>query len=282
MSVRVRWLAASLLLSSCGGGSHPVPLRVAACQILVDGDCEAAFERIEAALEEAAAQGAQIACFPETCLFGWVNPAAHEFADPIPGPTTERLAALAQRHDMMLAVGLAEREGDRLYDSAVLIDRDGALLVHHRKVNILTELMDPPYTPGPGAASSFADTRLGRIGLLICADTFEETLVAQTAASSPDLVLVPYGWAAPAEDWPEHAESLHTWIAHTARGVNAPVLGVDSTGSLGHGPWKGFVLGGQSALSDATGKLSAPLADRTREVRVFEVRTGRESSTPPE
>jgi hypothetical protein len=51
--------------------------------------------------------------------------------------------------------------------------------------------------------------------------------------------------------------------------VHAPVLGVDATGTLSHGPWKGRVLGGQSALSDATGRLFPPLADRASDVRVF-------------
>ncbi len=272
------WILATFALScSVPPTPSPAPLRVAACQILVDGEREAAFERIDAALAEAAAQGADIACFPEACLFGWVNPTAHAQADPIPGPTTERLAGLARRHDLMLAVGLAERDGEHLYNAAVLIDRDGTLLLRHRKRNVLRELMDPPYTPGtsgaPGdpAEPSWADTRLGRIALLICADTFEDALVTPLFAARPDLVLVPYGWAAPAADWPEHARSLHAWIASTARRTGAPVLGVDSTGVLAHGPWSGFVLGGQSAFATPDGSLSEPLADRASEVRVFDI-----------
>jgi len=142
----------------------------------------------------------------------------------------------------MLVVGLAERDGDRLHKTVVLIDCDGTLLLRHRKVNVLAELMDPPYTAGSGAAQSFADTRHGRIGLLICVDIFQEDLVAQLADARPDLVLIPYGWAAPAEAWPEHGKSLHSWIAHTAHSahsahsVHAPVLGVDATGSRSHGP----------------------------------------------
>ena len=115
------------------------------------------------------------------------------------------------------------------------------------------------------------DTRFGRVGLLICADTFEEPLVDVLAGAEPDLVLVPYGWAAPEGDWPGHAKSLHSWISHTARRTGAPVLGVDSVGRLGHGPWTGFVLGGQSALAGRNGDLEGTLADRTAEVRVFEL-----------
>ncbi len=272
------------LLTACRSGeaNHPAAsapestpavadlatVRVAACQILVDGDYEAALARVEAALVEAKEQRANIACFPEACLYGWVNPEAHRLAEPIPGATTERLGAMAKRHGIMIAIGLAERAGNDLHNAAVLIGEDGSLLLHHRKVNILKELMSPPYSPGDGEAS-FADTRFGRIGMMICADTFEDELVGRLASVRPDLVLVPYGWAAPADAWPGHGQSLHAWIAHTATVTSAPVVGVDSVGALSHGPWEGQILGGQSAVSDAQGVVGTPLLDRVRDVHVF-------------
>ena len=246
-------------------------VRVAACQIAPGSTLEESLKAIDQALAEAVSLGADIACFPETTLFGWVNPNAHQLADPIPGATTQLLATLAQRHQIMIAIGLAERDGKRLYDSAILLDSDGTLLLHHRKVNILTELMEPPYTPGKSASSSIADTRFGRIGMLVCADTFLDATVAEVAAGQPDLMLVPYGWAAPESDWPEHGESLQAWVSHTARRTNAPVVGVDAVGTINHGPWAGFQYGGQSVVSDATGKVVAVLADRKSETRVFEV-----------
>ena len=251
--------------------SPPKTVRVAACQIRVDSDREAAFERIDAALREASEQGAQIACFPETCLLGWANPDASRLADPIPGPSSNRLAALARRHQIMIAIGLAERAGERLYDAAILIDRDGTLLLHHRKVIVQGEPMEASYTPGEASQSHVVETRYGRLGLLICDDTFEDELLTSLAGEGLDLLLVPFGWAAPASDWPEHGSSLRAWVKHAALSTGAPTLGVDSTGTLGYGPWKGYVLGGQSTLSDADGSLHEPLADREREVRVFEL-----------
>lgn len=274
-----RWaLALLLLLLACASSSEapatqsrPKTVRVAACQILVDGNRDSAFERVEAALGLAAEQGAQVACFPETSFFGWVNPEAHDEADGIPGATTERLGELARRYDMLIAIGLAEKSGDDLYDSAVLIDNTGDLLLHHRKVNVLAELMDPPYTTGLDAKRSVVSTRFGRIGMLVCADTFDEVVVGQIAAASPALVLVPYGWAAAAEAWPEHGESLTAWVKHTAQRVKAPVVGVDGTGSIQHGPWKGFLYGGQSPVCDRAGEVLGVLADRAPEVRTFEI-----------
>ncbi|MFT5288187.1 MAG: putative amidohydrolase [Planctomycetota bacterium] len=273
-----------LLMASCNSSANDfefdqevdsrgvsTSVRVAACQTYVSGDFEEGLAAVDRALGLAAEAGAEIACLPETCLFGWVNPEAHGQADSIPGRTTEILGEMARRHGLMIAVGLCETDGQQLFDSAVLIDRNGKLLMRHRKVNILTELMDPPYTPGPNAMGSVVDTRFGRIGMLVCADTFKDELVADIAAGQPDLVLVPYGWAAPAEQWPDHGRSLHSWVAHTARRAGAPVVGVDGTGSIGHGPWTGHVYGGQSVACDADGNVLGVLLDREPDVRVFEI-----------
>ncbi len=263
------WIFAALLLASLAPAQRTV--RVALCQIEVAADPETNLERIAAALQQAHTEHADLACFPEACLFGWTNPAAHAGATPIPGRFTDRLSALAKQHGLMVCCGLAEKDGEQLHNSVVLIDSDGALLLKHRKCNVLEELMQPPYAKGTGALDATVDTRFGRLGLLICADTFDDRVVAELAAQAPDLVLVPYGWAAPADAWPHHGDSLQAWVAHTARRCAAPVVGVDSVGSIHAGPWQGQVLGGQSPACDARGELLARLADRTAETRVVEV-----------
>jgi len=89
-------LFSCLVLVCLSGGPAPARstdrlLKVAMCQIFaLDGDREGNFVRIEAALREARAQGAAIACFPETTVLGRVNPQAHERAHPIPGADTDR------------------------------------------------------------------------------------------------------------------------------------------------------------------------------------------------
>lgn len=266
-----------VVLASCATPASKVPdqrptsVRVAVCQIAPGNSLKESLAAIDRALIEASSLNAQIACFPETILFGWVNPNAHRLADPIPGATSVLLADLARRHRIMIAIGLAERDGRQLYDSAILLDIDGTLLLHHRKVNILSELMEPPYSAGKSASSSIADTRFGRIGMLICADTFLDETVAEVAAGQPDLMLVPYGWAAPEGDWPKHGESLQAWVSHTARRTGAPVVGVDAIGTINHGPWAGYRFGGQSVVTDANGNVLAVLADRKSETRVIDL-----------
>jgi predicted amidohydrolase len=265
----------SFLLCACATESVTGDTReiaIAVCQLrCIDGDREGNLERIAEATRTAADAGAQIACFPETAIFGWVNPDAHRLADPIPGRTTEELARIAEENGIMLAIGLAERSGDSLHDSAILIDADGTLLLTHRKVNILTELMDPPYTPGPVEQSNVAQTSLGRIGMLVCADTFREDVVAAIAKQAPDLLIIPYGWAASSEQWPEHGDQLQAWVTHTAGSAGCPVIGVDLVGEITHGPWTGMTYGGQSVVSDATGGVVARLGDRVEEVVVVGV-----------
>ncbi len=242
-------------------------VRIAMCQIFaLDGDREGNFVRIEAALRQAKEQGAQIACFPETTILGWVNPEAHKRAHPIPGADTDRLGRLARQYELFLCAGLAEKDGERLYDSAVLIDPQGRILLKHRKINILTNLMDPPYTPGQEV--QVAKTPLGTIGLLICADSFEEPLCRRLRDLKPDLVLIPYGWAADETAWPQHGERLKSVVQQAARWIKAPVVGTDLVGAITHGPWKGKTYGGQSTAADAQGRTLAVAKDRQQDCKI--------------
>lgn len=260
-----------------GAGGAPREIRVAVCQILgIDGDREGNFRRVTYALEEAARNKADVACFPESILLGWENPDAHRLAAPIPGKDSERLCALARQFKLMIAIGLDEKAGEQLYDSAVLIDNDGRLLLKHRKLNVLAHLMEPPYAAGKPEDISVVQTRLGRIGVLICADTFVEEHVQRMAALKPDLVLVPYGWAARNEEWPGHAKSLEGLVCRIAKAWNCPVVGTDLVGAMSQGPWRGRTYGGASVVADAAGKPLAVLKDRDVEVRLVMLRVGRE------
>lgn len=151
-------------------------IRIAACQIhCIDSDREGNLDRIERALQKI--KNVDIACFPECSLLGWVNPEAHLIANEIPGTDTDIICGLAKKYDVMIAIGLAEKDGEKLYDSVILIDNGRNILLKHRKINLLAWLMNPPYTPGDKV--SVVDTKFGRIGLLICADTFRKDLLKQ-------------------------------------------------------------------------------------------------------
>ena len=250
----------------------PSTVRIAVCQILaIDGDREGNFRRIEYALEQARAERANIATFPESIILGWQNPDAHRLATPIPGAESDRIAALARQYGLMISIGLDERDGERLYDSAILVDKTGKLLWKHRKLNVLSHLMDPPYAMGAPEGIGAVDTEYGRIGVLICADTFVDAYTERIRHLKPDLVLVPYGWAAEVDKWPQHEKDLEQLVARRAKAWDCPVVGTDLVGVIMHGPWKGQTYGGASVVANASGQAVAVLRDRDVEVRVVEL-----------
>jgi predicted amidohydrolase len=224
---------------------------------------------MEHAVAEAARAGAQIACLPESAVYGWVNPDAHERAQPIPGEDSQRLCEIARRHDIFLCAGLDEKDGEHLYDSAVLIDNTGRVLLKHRKHILLSELMTPPYSPGREVAA--VPTRLGKIGVLICADTHENGILERMARCRPDLLLVPYGYAAEEEAWPEHGRQLERVVTNAARVVGAPVIGTNLVGAITHGPWTGRTYAGHSVAADKTGKILAVGRDFDAEVALISI-----------
>jgi predicted amidohydrolase len=245
-------------------------IKVAMCQIFcLDDDKEGNFVRIENAIIEAKQNGADIACFPETALLGWVNPNAHKKAFSIPGENSRRLCRLAKKYQLYLCIGLAEKDGEELYDSVILINSNGNILLKHRKINILTELMTPPYTPGSDI--NIVETEFGRIGLLICADTFRNELLKKMSNLNPDLVLVPYGWAADEKNWPGHGKQLLKTVTKAAQQIKASVVGTDLVGEIAHGPWTGKVYGGQSVAVDAKGNVLGIAKDRDRDVKIIKI-----------
>jgi predicted amidohydrolase len=258
-------------------GGRPGSVRLAVCQILcIDGDAEGNFRRIENALEIAAAGKAQLACFPESAILGWENPEAFKMAGPIPGLHSDRIAALARKYKMMICIGVDELDQPgRLYGAAILVDEKGKILLKHRKLNVLPELMDPPYSTGKPEDITAVDTPLGRIGILICADTFTEAYVKRAGSLKPDVLLVPYGWAAPKQKWPGHAKNLHNTVAKAARWAGCPVVGTDLVGMITHGPWTGQTYGGQSVVADREGKVLVVLRDRDVDVQVIDLQIGR-------
>lgn len=243
-------------------------LKIAMAQIFcLDSDREGNLIRIENAVKHAVSSGADMVCFPETAIYGWVNPLAYELATEIPGKDSQALAAIAQKYQVFLSIGLAEKEGEKLYDSAILLDDTGQLLLKHRKLNIIQGLMEQPYSPGNQV--NVVTTRWGKVGLLICADSFDQDVLTRMAGQKPRLLLIPYGWANRKTAWPKHGLSLKSTISHAASSVNCPVVGTNSVGMISGGPWRGFVYGGQSYAIDSAGNQLAKGKDRDHDVVVF-------------
>lgn len=157
-------------------------VKAAAIQIAPDLDSrEATVERVASAVAEAAQHDVQIAVFPETCIpyypyFSFVLPPVlagkehmrlYEQAVTVPGPTTEALAEIARRHDMVLVIGVNELDNGSLYNCQLIFDADGELVLKRRKLT-------PSYHErmiwgqGDGSGLKVVETSVGRIGALAC------------------------------------------------------------------------------------------------------------------
>ena len=137
--------------------------------------------------------GADLVVLPELMSSGYGSDQAQleAAAEPIDGPTVRAWQAAAGRSDGLVAGGLCEREGDRIYNTAVLVDGDDVLL-HYRKLHLFAE-EKLRFTPGVKGLP-VAETRLGVLGLCICYDLrFVETVRA-LALQGAELIAVPTAW----------------------------------------------------------------------------------------
>ena len=144
-----------------------------------------------ARLEEAAAQGAQLTVFPECAIPGYMFDSAEEalpFAEEIPGPSTEAFERECRRLGVHAITGLIEREGDTLYNAAILVGPDG-LIGSYRKTHLPFMGVDRFVTPGDEL--KVFDTALGRIGLIICYDLRFPEVTRTLALQGADLVALP-------------------------------------------------------------------------------------------
>ncbi len=246
-------LCVALLTASEGLAMEKIKIAIAQPSC-TDSDLEGNLARIGELVKRAAEEGAKIVFFPETVDLGWVNPDAHKLAGPVPGgKAAEAVCGMASSNGIWIGIGLNEKDGDKLRDTAVLVSSEGEIVLKHRKINLLDWLMDPPYTPGEQQDIGTVQTPFGKIGLLICADSFREELVSELARQKPDLVYIPYGWAAKKDQWPEHSFSLVKRVQKTARAIGAPVIGPNLVGQISKGPWTGYTFEGFSTAADARG-----------------------------
>ncbi len=242
---------------------HQVKITLA--QILcINSDRAGNLLRIENAIILAKESKSDIIVFPESAILGWINPEAHKIASTIPGFDSDYLCKLALKYKIFICIGLDEKDGNELFDSAVLIDDNGKIILKHRKINVLPDLMSPPYAIGNEVNT--VETKFGKIGLIICADSFQDDILQKMLVQKPDIMLIPYGWAAPENEWPQHGKELEKVVINVAKTLKCPIVGTDLVGQVSHGPWKGQIYGGQSVAVDKNGKVLKIGKDREPEI----------------
>jgi len=138
---------------------------------------EAAFEKHLPLIEEAGKKGVKILCLQEIFNGPYFCPSQdrrwYDSAEPVPGPTTERMSAIAKKHAMVMVVPLYEKAMRGVfYNTAAVIDADGTYLGKYRKQHIpqVAGFWEKFFfTPGDGGYPVF-ETRYARVGVYICYD----------------------------------------------------------------------------------------------------------------
>ncbi|MGD9496978.1 MAG: carbon-nitrogen hydrolase family protein [Armatimonadota bacterium] len=232
--------------------------RLGMAQMLVEGGrIDANLARAEAMIAQAAGAGCALVVLPECLDVGWTSPTAHALAQPIPGPTSDRLAQAAAVAGVYVVAGLTERAGTRIYNASVLIAPTGEILLRHRKINILSIAQDL-YAIGDSVA--VAQTPLGTIGIPICADDFASSLVIGhcLARMGAQMILSPCAWAVPADHDNEAEPYGSTWLTsfgELARLYDLTVVGVSNVGWIAGGPWDGRKCIGRSLAMGPGGEV---------------------------
>jgi predicted amidohydrolase len=245
-------------------------------QMLVVGAQPAAnLDRAEAFIRDAAVQSCALVVLPECMDIGWTHPSARQLAQPIPGPHFDRLAGAAKQNRIYVVAGLVERADERLYNSAVLIDPRGELLLLHRKINEL-DIAHDLYSIGDRLA--VARTELGTLAINICADNFPNSLaIGHTLARmGAQVLLSPCAWAMDADHDNCTAPYGDRWrrsYGELGRLYDLPVVGVSCVGWMTDGPWKGRKTIGCSLATDHRGEVLAegPYGESSEALIVVEI-----------
>jgi predicted amidohydrolase len=146
-------------------------------------------EKFATLIDEAALQKADIVCLPEGITQVGTKFEFAEVAESIPGPSTRFLGRLAKKHNLYLVAGLYERAGKALYNTSVLIGRDGELVGKYRKVSLPREEIDGGLMPGN--EYPVFDTDFGRVAMMICWDVSYPEVARSLAAKGAEVILMP-------------------------------------------------------------------------------------------
>jgi N-carbamoylputrescine amidase len=258
-------------------------LRVAAVQQVAQPQAEANLANSIEGIAEARRRGAQLVLLQELHNGYYFcqseDTRCFDLAEPIPGPTTERLAGAAKEHDVVLVASLFERRTGGVYhNTAVVFDRNGDVAGCYRKMHIPD---DPGYyekfyfTPGDQGFEP-VDTSLGRLGVLVCWDQWFPEAARLMALAGAELLLYPtaIGWE-PSDAADEQQRQYEAWQtvqrAHAvANGI--PVVVCNRSGFEpapdDHG---GIQFWGNSFIAGPQGEILAQAGSEGSEVLVADI-----------
>lgn len=229
----------------------------------VDGEKDATVAKALDLVERAAKQGARLIVLPEVWTgLGYSTPTAYkEIAEPIPGPTTDKLGALARRYGCHIVGSTYEAApGGVLYNTAALIDPQGKVAGLYRKTHLFDAPRRKDIKPGmqesekvkAGDTLPVFETSIGRIGVSVCSDLRFPEIYRVLALKGADIIVCASAFLSPRFD--------HWEFFLRARACENQVF-VAASGQVGIEPKSGIGFVGRSMIVDPWGTIVATASD---------------------
>ncbi len=157
-------------------------------------------------IDAAGKLGLDIVCLGETITAVGTSATIIDLAQPIPGPVSRELTEAANRNHIWVVAGLTEAEGDFVYNTALLLDRQGRIAGKYRKVHLPREEWKKGVQPG--SKYPVFETDFGKVAIQICYDWFFPESTAILALGGAEVVFAPtWGNTLPDEDGKVNGES---------------------------------------------------------------------------
>jgi len=269
----------------------PEKFRVALIQMSCRPEPEQNLERALGRIAEAAGRNAQVVCLPELFQTQYFcqreDHALFDLAEPIPGPSSDKLAAAAKQNGVVLIASLFEKRAAGVYhNTAAIFDKDGSLRGLYRKMHIPD---DPLYyekyyfTPGDLGFKAF-ETSVGKIGTLVCWDQWYPEGARLTALQGAQVLFYPtaIGWHP--DEKAQYGEAQYdAWQTIQRSHAIANGLYVCSVNRVGHedgdirgnkAAGKGLEFWGGSFIADPFGRVLAKASHDKEEILIGEVDAG--------
>jgi len=140
-------------------------------------------------IKEAGKSGADIICLGEGITVVSTGKSFADVAETIPGNTTRVLGEAAKNAGTYVVAGIYERDGTLIYNTAVLIDRDGNVAGKYRKTHLPQTEVEGGLTPGD--TYPVFETDFGKIGIEICYDNFFPEVSHNLMLNGAEIIFCP-------------------------------------------------------------------------------------------
>jgi predicted amidohydrolase len=234
-------------------------IKIGMAQLLVEGgEPERNLKRAGVLIDEAKDKKCDIVLLPECLDLAWTHPSAKTEVCPIPGEHSNYFCKQAKEKDIFLCVGLTERAQDKVYNSAILIDNNGDIILKYRKINLL--VVEQEYY-SVGNILSVVDTKFGKIGVNICADNYMDGLsIGHTLARmGAQIIISPSSWTVDFSVTQADDPYGDKWLkpySILAKAYDIAIVGTTSVGVIVGGPYEGKKMIGCSLAVNKNGVIA--------------------------